>query len=139
MPFPFERQRTVFRAVVCTVVPEAEALDGTAWTSLEGVVASGLARRPRRLLVQLRLFLGVIEQLPRVRYGRAFSSLSPAQRIEFCKRLERSRVFLFRKGFWGMRTIAFMGYYARPGAAADVGYRANPLGWRARADERVRS
>ena len=37
-----------------------------------------------------------------------------------------------RRGFWGLRTLVFMGYYARPEAAAAIGYRADVRGWEAR-------
>ncbi len=52
-------------------------------------------------------------------------------------RLQRQLVILIRaielrRGFWGLRTLALMGYYARPAAAASVGYHADPRGWEAR-------
>jgi hypothetical protein len=28
-----------------------------------------------------------------------------------------------RHGFWGVKTLIFMGYYGRPEAAAEIGYR----------------
>jgi glucose/arabinose dehydrogenase len=39
---------------------------------------------------------------------------------------------LLRRGIWGLRTLAFLGYYTRPAAAASIGYRADPGGWEAR-------
>ena len=47
-------------------------------------------------------------------------------------RVERSRVLLLRRGFWGLRTLVMLGYYGRPEAARAIGYRASPLGWEAR-------
>lgn len=137
--FPFERERAPFRAVVCTVVPEALALDETQWPALEQTIAVGLAHKPRRIARQLRVFLFVVELLPTARYGQRFSRLTPAQRNTFCSWLEKSGVRLIRKGFWGLRTIALLGYYARPGAAEEVGYRASALGWQARDPARVQT
>jgi hypothetical protein len=41
-------------------------------------------------------------------------------------------MLLLRRGIWGLRTLAFMAYYERPEAAAEIGYRATARGWEAR-------
>ena len=41
-------------------------------------------------------------------------------------------ILALRRGVWGVRTLAFMGYYARPEAAREIGYRAAAAGWAAR-------
>jgi hypothetical protein len=46
--------------------------------------------------------------------------------------IENSRLLLLRRGIWGLRTLVFMGYYARPEAAAALGYAAAPRGWELR-------
>jgi hypothetical protein len=33
---------------------------------------------------------------------------------------------------WGLRTLFLLGYYSRPAAAREIGYRADPRGWDAR-------
>jgi len=38
---------------------------------------------------------------------------------------------IIRVGFWGLRTLALLGYYARPEAAQEIGYTADPRGWEA--------
>ena len=126
-----EPVRPAFRAIATTVVPEAAALDDAGWRELEGIVEHALAQRPPRLRRQLLLFIRVIERLP-VRRGRRFSALPPAARARFLAALERAPLLLVRRGFWGLRTLILMGYYARPAAATAVGYRADPRGWEAR-------
>jgi len=130
-PFPFGKQRRAFRAIVSAVVPEAEHLDTQQWAELERTVALGLAHKPANLVVLLRAFLLLVEYAPRLRYGSAFSSLPAPKRNAFCAALEKSRLQVIRKGFWGIRTIALMGYYARPAAAMEIGYRAHTRGWQA--------
>jgi hypothetical protein len=39
---------------------------------------------------------------------------------------------LLRRGSWGLRTLVLMGYYGRPDAKQEIGYRADPRGWEAR-------
>ena len=46
--------------------------------------------------------------------------------------LQDAPVLLLRRGIWGLRTLAFMGYYTRPDAQRAIGYRADPRGWEAR-------
>ena len=36
-----------------------------------------------------------------------------------------------RCGFWGLRTLVFLGYYGRPSGVQATGYRADPRGWEA--------
>ena len=126
-----DRRRT-FRAVATTVVPEAASLDQAAWADVERIVETALADRPVRVQRQLALLLRVIEHLPRLRYATAFSALSPLRRHRVLERLQDARVLLLRRGFWGLRTLVLMGYYARDDAARAIGYRAQPGGWEAR-------
>lgn len=124
--------RPVFRAVAVTVVPEAATLDAAAWRDLEAIVEQAIAQRPPALQRQLGALLRAVELLPLARYGRRFTALDPLRRTRVLHALERAPILLLRRGFWGLRTLVLMGYYARPAAAAAIGYRADPRGWEAR-------
>ncbi len=124
--------RDTFRAIATTVVPEASALDEAGWKALEALVERTLARRPAALRRQLVLFVRAIEHLPRLRWGRAFTALGPDERTRFLSGLEHAPILILRRGFWGLRTLVYLGYYARPEAAAAIGYRADARGWEAR-------
>lgn len=119
----------VFRALAATIVPEAGELDEAGWESLESIVLEALADRPASVRRQLRLFIRVLGVAPLVRYGRTFRGLDPARRAAFLRRVERSPVFLLRRGFWGLRTLVYMGYYARREAGEAIGYGARLRGW----------
>jgi hypothetical protein len=123
--------RAVFRAVVVTVVPDAKQLDEPGWLALEELVEDALALRPPALRRQLQLFLRAIEWLPVVRYGRTFASLGEEQRSRVLCYLQDHRVERIRCGFWGLRTLAFLGYYGRPEGAQAIGYAPDPRGWEA--------
>jgi hypothetical protein len=130
-PAALHGSRVTFRAIVRTVIPEAEGLGDGDWSELESIVERALADREPAIVRQLRLFLRLIEQGARLRYGRAFSRLDAPRRTRFLAALQDSPALLLRRGFWGLRTLAFMGYYGRPAAAAEIGYRPSPLGWTA--------
>lgn len=127
-----EPVQDVFRAVATTVVPEAAALGAEEWGALESIVERALAGRPPELQKQLVKFLRVIELWPLARRASRFTRLAPRKRAAVLKGLQDSRFALIRRGFWGLRTLIFMGYYARPEAAAVLGYRASAGGWSAR-------
>ncbi len=124
--------QATFRAVAETVVPEAASLRPEAWRELEAVVESALASRPETMRRQFVLFLRLIEYLPLVRHFRRFSHLSADRRTTVLHGLESSRHLLVRRGFWGVRTLVFMGYYTRDDVQGALGYRAHPNGWSAR-------
>lgn len=78
---------------------------------------------------QLAVFVRLLDFLPRLRWLRPFRRLDGGKRVRFLRGMQSSRVFLFRRGFWGLRTLVYMGYYARPQAYAEVGYDAHLRGW----------
>jgi hypothetical protein len=122
----------ILRAVVTTVVPDAATLDATAWTEVDTIISGQLAQRPAALRRQLGALLSFVEWLPVLRYGRRFTALDAARRALVLAALERAPALLLRRGIWGLRTLALLGYYARPAAAAEIRYRGDPRGWAAR-------
>ena len=124
--------RDIFRAIATTVVPEAAAFDAAAWSEAERLIENALDVRPAGVRRQIQLFIRVIEWLPVVRFGRRFTALDAARRTRVLQALQSSPLLLLRRGLWGLRTLAFIGYYARPAARAAIGYRADARGWEAR-------
>lgn len=127
--------RDAFRAIAAAVVPEAEGLDEAGWAELERLVEKALETRPERVRRQLRLLIRAVEVLPLIRRGRPFTRLTKAERTRLLSGLEDAPLLLLRRGFWGLRTLVYLGYYARPEAGREIGYRADPRGWEARRPE----
>ncbi|HVH68430.1 MAG TPA: hypothetical protein VM716_11215 [Gemmatimonadales bacterium] len=126
------RAQRVFHAIATTVVPEAARLAVGEWDELEAIVARAVAARPPHLRRQLAALLQLLEWLPLLRYGRRLSKLDIARRTRVLERLQAAPVLLLRRGVWGVRTLALMGYYGRAAAAAAIGYRADARGWESR-------
>jgi hypothetical protein len=124
--------RQAFRAIAQTVVPEAATMGESEWMALEGLVEQLLSQRPALVHRQLGILIHAIEYLPLLTTGRRFSGLDAARRARFLGRLASAPLLLLRRGVWGLRTLVFLGYYARPGTAAAIGYRADRRGWEAR-------
>ena len=127
-----------FRTLVLCVVPAAERLDDEGWTAAQRIVGTALAQRPRSVRRQIALFLRLISVLALLRHGRRFTGLPPQKAHRFLRGLERSPLLMVRRGFWGVRTLALMSYYARPAARGALGYRAAAGGWRDRGGQQRR-
>jgi hypothetical protein len=123
------RDDAVFRAIAETIVPEAAQLSAADWIAANAVIDHALAQRPPALVHQLSSFITLIDLFSILRFGRRFSKLSPPRRYQLLHAIEQSRVAVLRKGMWGLRTLMFMGFYARPSAADAIGYRAHAEGW----------
>ena len=113
-------------------MPEATALDDAEWSEVERIIEQGLASRPASVRRQLRILVRALDLIPLLRYGRTFRALDRERRTRFLLGVQDAPLLLLRRGFWGLRTLVFMGYYGRPAAAAAIGYRADPRGWEAR-------
>jgi hypothetical protein len=121
-----------FRAIMAAVVPEAVALTDDEWRAAAAIIARAIAARPAGIRRQLALFVRALDLVSLVRHGRVLRAVSTAERTRLLDSLARSRLLALRRGVWGVRTLAFMGFYARPEAARAIGYRASPAGWSAR-------
>jgi hypothetical protein len=118
--------------MVLCVVPAADGLDEGGWEAVQRIVGAALAQRPRVVRRQVVLFLKLVSLLAFLRHGRRLGDLPPEKARRFLGGLERSPLLMVRRGFWGVRTLALMGYYARPEARVALGYRATGGGWRDR-------
>jgi hypothetical protein len=124
--------REPFRALCVAFVPESAELNEHHWIELETEVGRALADRPPAIQKQMVLLIRILDLLARARHGSTLASLTPAVRRELLSRLQDSRWLLLRRGVWGLRTLAFLGYYSRPDTGASIGYRADARGWEAR-------
>jgi hypothetical protein len=119
----------VFRAIAAVVVPESADLDDRAWHEMEALVLDSLSLRPPPLQRKLRLFVHAVEWLPVLSYRKRFSALDSESRAAFLSRLQEHRIDAIRVGFWGLRTLVFLGYYGRATGANEIDYDPHPSGW----------
>jgi hypothetical protein len=82
-----------------------------------------LGARPRALQLQFALFLSVVRWLPALRYGGPIERLSPEDQDAALRWFQSAPIGLLRKGFWGLKTIVYLGYYGQPEIAARLGWK----------------
>ena len=123
--------RAVFRAVTRAAVPSAMELDEAAWLRGEALVETALSDRPTQVRRQVVLFLRILAVLSWFRFGRSVARLTSSQAQRLLAPLERSPLLTLRRGIWGVRTLAFMGYYGQEKLRRATGYAAALRGWEA--------
>jgi len=122
-----------FRAFAQCFIPETAGATEPQWRELQEVVRHALAARPARVRRQIAGFVRLIDLAARVRHRRGFASLDPRTATTLLEGFAESRLLLFRRGVWGLRTLVMMGWYTNPAVIEALGYRAVAAGWAARA------
>jgi hypothetical protein len=105
------------------IVPALGDVDDAGRRAVEAILTKAIAARPPALRRQLVLFLNVMRWAPFARYGRPFDRLSGAQQDAVLGWFQDAPIAALRSGFWGVKTLVFMGYYGRPDAGDSIAYR----------------
>ncbi|MBI3890324.1 MAG: hypothetical protein HY303_02190 [Candidatus Wallbacteria bacterium] len=129
-----ERQWRFLFCVASRVVPETRDLGEVERAAFRAIVEEALGERPASLQRQFRLFLGVVRWLPALRYLAPLDRLNDARQDAVLTALQDFPVALVRKGFWGLKSLVFMGFYGRNEAGDRIGYRPS-----ARGNEKLRT
>lgn len=117
-----ESQWRFFLTVAARVVPAVPRLDAPAQARFRDIVLKALTDRPRAVQRQFGLFLHLIRWAPLLRYGARFEGLRPERQDTVLRWLLDAPLGTLRSGFWGLRALVFMGYYARPEVWAEIRY-----------------
>ncbi|MBI4867447.1 MAG: hypothetical protein HY816_10900 [Candidatus Wallbacteria bacterium] len=110
------------------VVPEVARLEPDDLGRFRAIVEEALAERPPALQRQFRLFLAVVRYAPAARYLVPFDWLDQTRQDAVLAWFQDCPVGLIRKGFWGLKSLVFMGYYGRAEVGVAIGYRPDPRG-----------
>ncbi len=112
----------LFLAIARRVVPEVAHLDEDGRASFLAPVEKMLGSKSPAVRRKLFVFLSVMRWTPVLRYGRRFDALGAGPQDAVLRWFFRSPVGALRKGFWGVKTLVFLGYYGRPEVGASIGY-----------------
>jgi hypothetical protein len=97
-------------------------MDDDGWARFEAIIDSALAERPPGVRRQIGTFLNLIRIGPALRWGRTFDGLDDRRRDAWLRWLQDGPIGLFRQGFWGLKTLLFMGYYGQCEVWTEIGY-----------------
>jgi hypothetical protein len=111
-----------FWTLATRIVPETAELDEDGRRRFFDIVDGALLDRPANVRRQFATFLGVLRRAPLIRYGKSFEKLPADCQDAVLRWFEDCPVGLLRNGFWGLKTMVFMGYYGQPETHQLVGY-----------------
>ena len=117
-----ERAVRILDAVAGRVVPELATLDDAALDRFHTVIDDALSERAPWVRRQFASFLMLLRILPVARFGSTFESLGADRQRRFLAWLQDRAPSLLRKGFWGLKTLVFMGYYSQAAVAPAISY-----------------
>jgi hypothetical protein len=105
------------------LVPGAAALSGDEMQRLLDLVDEALDERTPALRRQFSLLLSVLRWAPAAQFGRPLERLPRDTQATVLRWFQDAPLQTLRGGFWGFRTLVFLGYYGRPEAREALGYR----------------
>jgi hypothetical protein len=117
-----DRQRVFLTALARALVPETRGLSAERQARFFEIIETMLATRSRSMVRLLKIFLVVLRWFPLLRFGGRLDRLAGERQREALCWFEDSLSVTVRTGFWGVKTLVFMGYYAQPDVAAGLGY-----------------
>jgi hypothetical protein len=116
------RQRAFLTALGHALVPETRGLPAERQAKFFEIIDTMLATRPKRVVRLLSIFLIVLRWLPLLRFGGRLDRLGGERQKKALCWFQDSPSVTVRTGFWAVKTLVYMGYYAQPGVAAGIGY-----------------
>lgn len=116
------RQAAFLQHLATRIIPEASGMSARQAKRLRLIVRGMLRRRSGMERFQVRVFLFAIRWLPAVVYFRPFERIPEHAQDGILGWLEAAPLKLIRAGFWGLKTLIFMGYYGQPAIQEDIGY-----------------
>lgn len=116
------RQRRFLTALGHALVPETRGLPAERQAKFFEIIDTLLATRPERTVRLLAIFLVVLRWFPLLRFGGRLDRLQGERQKTALRWFQDSPWVTVRTGFWGVKTLVYMGYYAQPEVAAGLGY-----------------
>ncbi|MHA1569291.1 MAG: hypothetical protein ACTSXZ_07465 [Alphaproteobacteria bacterium] len=104
------------------IVPEVGDLDAAGREKFLGAIDGLMVTRPPALQRQFRIFLNVLRWAAVLRYGRPLDRLPAAKQINVMRWFQNAPLLLLRRGFWGLKTLVFVGYYGGTGVEEKIGF-----------------
>jgi hypothetical protein len=121
-------QQAFLLTIARRIVPESSSLSPDARARFLALIEDELATRPESMRRQFSLFLSIVRWAPIIRYGRRLDHLDGARQDAVLRFIQHAPIQLVRSGFWGLRTLVYLGYYGRPEVAELVAYRPSRQG-----------
>ena len=117
-----------FEALQHALVPRSKRFSASEKQASLNLVNTLLAQQSDASRKKLALFLLLIDLVSCLRFARVFRQLPANKQKCVLTSFFQSPLGLFRKGFWGLNTLARLGVYGQTSLHSEIGYslRKNP-------------
>lgn len=115
-------QRTLLLTLAARIVPASASMTGPDRAAMLALVDDTLATRAPAIRRQFALFLAVLRWGPVLRFLRPLDRLDGPRQDAVLRWFQDCPLQVIRSGFWGVRTLIYLGFYGRPGIRASIGY-----------------
>lgn len=116
------KSREKFEAMQHFLIPRSKKFTLAQKDESVRIINEFLADKPESIAFKLKLFFVFIDVVSILLCLNVFSGLSEQQKEKIMHLFFDSKVALFRKGFWGLNTLAKMGVYSQTSVYKDLGY-----------------
>lgn len=117
---------STFLAIVSRIVPRDGDLPAAETPETVRVADRLMAEKEPAVQADFRKFLAVFEWLALLLHGKRFSRLAPDKQDLYMRLWEDSPARKMRQGFWGAKTLSYIGFYSRPESWDETGYGGPP-------------
>jgi len=120
--FLFGKMILRFEAIQHCLVPSSKTFNREEKEHSIELVNSVLKQQSDSAKLKLTLFITIIEITGFVFHGKAFKNLTNDKKTLVLHKFFDSPISLFRKGFWGLNTLARLGVYGQKQRHENIGY-----------------
>jgi hypothetical protein len=115
-----------FTALQHALVPRSMRFTDQERQRSESLVNNLLSQQNKASQMKLIVFLNVIDLFSFICHGKTFRLLETDKQKQILTVFFNSPVSLFRKGFWGLNTLARLGVYGQKELHNEIGYNVRP-------------
>jgi len=110
------------KTVASVIVPGFSRLHHNRQERFLEIIDDALSERPEGMRRDLALFLKVLDFAPFFRWGRSLGRLEASTAERALSWFQEAPIPKIRQGFWGLKTLIFMGYYGQSDVWPELGY-----------------
>ena len=122
MKYFSDNQGGLFLTIAERIAPGIDDLDVSGRAEFLHLIDNAFAPREPGVRRQFQLFLFLLRWLPFLRFGAPLDRLAEQKQIRVLRWFEGKAFVLLRKGFWGLKTLVYLGYYGQAAVSRKMHY-----------------
>lgn len=112
-----------FEAIQNCLVPRSKTFSSQEKIRSQDLINTVLNDQDEASRIKLALFISLIDAISFIFHAKVFSRLNENNQTNILNKFFDSPISTFRKGFWGLNTLARLGVYGQKELHDEIGYR----------------